>query len=197
MGEPLASRESAMPRHDVARLFLAVWPDDAARAQLAAYRDGWHWPAGARPVDDDKLHLTLHFIGVFERSRVAALSEALASVASVPTQLHGDRPEVWRGGIALLRLHADAHLFAMHRALADILSGEGVALDPRPFSPHVTLARRARHGTPPAAPAQLEWPVRGFALVESINAPSARYEILGRFEGAAGPARGERAVMPR
>lgn len=196
MGGPLASLESAMPQHDVARLFLAVWPGDAARAQLATYRDGWRWPQGARPVDDDKLHLTLHFIGIFERSRIGALAEALASVATVPTQLRAERPDVWRGGIAVLRLHADAHLFALHRALGEILSAEGVALDPRPFAPHVTLARRARHATPPPAPAQLEWPVRGFALVESIHAPSARYDILGCFEGRAGPARADAAVTP-
>ena len=196
-GEPLASLGSAMPEHDPARLFLAVWPDAAARAQLATYRDGWRWPLGARPVDDDKLHLTLHFIGAFERSRIAALAGALASVAALATQLRADRPEVWRGGIAVLRLHDDAQLFALHGALGDLLSAEGVALDPRPFAPHVTLARRARHGTPPAAPADVHWPVRGFALVESIHAPSARYEILACFEGDAGSARADGAVTPR
>jgi 2'-5' RNA ligase len=125
MGGPLASLESAMRQPDVARLFLAVWPDAAARAQLAAYRDGWRWPPGARPVTGDKLHLTLHFIGDFDRARIAALAGALAPVAMLPTVLRADRPEVWRGGIAVLRLRADAHLSALHAALGEILRAEG------------------------------------------------------------------------
>jgi 2'-5' RNA ligase len=177
-----------MPQHDVARLFLAVWPDAASGAQLAAYRDGWRWPPGARPVADEKLHLTLHFIGVFERLRVAALAGALETVEPAQTLLRADRPEVWRGGIAVLRLAADAQLSALQAALGDVLRAGGIAVDPRPFAPHVTLARRARGGAAPAEPPALAWPVRGFTLVESVRAPSARYDVIASFGGEGAPA---------
>lgn len=196
MGGPLASLGSAMRQLDVARLFLAVWPDAAARARLAAYRDGWRWPPGARPVTDDKLHLTLHFIGDFDRARIAALAGALAPAAMLPTVLRADRSEVWRGGIAVLRLRADAHLSALHAALGEILRAEGIDLDPRPFAPHVTLARRARGGAAPVEPAAFAWPVHGFTLVESVHAPSARYEVIASFGGDAGPALERGGVTP-
>jgi 2'-5' RNA ligase len=196
MGGPLASPGSATPQPDAAPLFLAVWPDAAARAQLAAYRDGWRWPPGARPVADAKLHLTLRFIGVFDRARIAALAGALARVATLPTVLRADRPEVWRGGIAVLRLSADAHLLALHGATGKVLHAEGVALDPRPFAPHVTLARRARGSAAPSEAAALAWPVRGFTLVESVRAPSARYDVIASFGGDAGPALERGGVTP-
>ena len=41
------------------RLFFALWPDDATRARLAQAARQW----SHRPVADDKLHMTLHFLG--------------------------------------------------------------------------------------------------------------------------------------
>ncbi|MES2153412.1 MAG: 2'-5' RNA ligase family protein [Pseudomonadota bacterium] len=57
-----------------ARLFLALWPGAAVRAQLGERRDDWRWPRAASPVADGRLHLTLHFLGEVERARVAPLA---------------------------------------------------------------------------------------------------------------------------
>ena len=51
------------PGGETARLFLALWPDDALRRGLLAWRDAWQWPARAALVAPDDLHLTLHFLG--------------------------------------------------------------------------------------------------------------------------------------
>ena len=173
-----------MSDRDPARLFLALWPEPPVRARLAAYRDAWRWPAGAKPVADATLHLTLHFIGALARGRMPGLAGSLAALTVADMALRPVGAELWRGGIAVLRIDADPALRELHARLGDVLAGAGIALDPRPFVPHVTLARKAARAEPPAEPAALEWHADGFALVESLPGGAARYEVLGRFEAA-------------
>jgi 2'-5' RNA ligase len=164
---------------DRVRLFTALWPDPAVRARLAAASDAWQWPPRARRVDAAKLHLTLHFIGAFPRERVELLAAALATLEPAPIALRALRCEVWRGGIAVLLFAAEPKVAALHAAIGGVVAGFGVALDPRPFSPHVTLARGARGAAPPLPPPELDWQASGFALVES--APGGDYRVLRAF----------------
>jgi 2'-5' RNA ligase len=177
------------------RLFVALWPDQALRTRMSSERDAWLWPSGAEPVADAKLHLTLHFVGTFPRARIAALEGALAALRIAPTTLRASGREVWRGGIAVLLFSADAALSTLHAAIGEVLAGFAVALDLRPFSPHVTLARRARGAAPPAARVDFEWDPSGFALVESLRGG---YRVLSTFGDAGGGAAGEgRANKPK
>jgi 2'-5' RNA ligase len=165
-----------------ARLFIAVWPDAAVRAQLAACRDRWRWPAGAKPVDAAKLHLTLHFIGAFARDRIGTLTSSLAALPIEPFDLRGGDGEVWKGGIAVLRIDGGRALAALHERVGELLAAFGVALDARPFAPHVTLARKAR-GVPPSAPrCELAWRAAALALVETA---AGSYRVLQTFPAPA------------
>jgi len=175
---------------DPLRLFLALWPDASTRALLAAYRDAWRWPGGAKPVATPALHLTLHFIGALARARLPALTASLAAAPVATMRLRPSGAEVWKGGIAVLRLEGDAALAALHDRLGAVLADAGIGLDPRPFSPHVTLARKAARAEPPAQRADFGWTADSFALVESLPGGSARYEVLRRY-GAAPHARSE------
>jgi RNA 2',3'-cyclic 3'-phosphodiesterase len=166
---------------DPARLFLALWPEASMRTNLAACRDAWRWPAGAKPVTDATLHLTLHFIGALARTRMPALAASLAAVPVGRIVLRPAGCELWRGGIAVLRFEGDAALPELHDRLGAVLADAGIALDPRPFAPHVTLARKAAKAEPPAERLAFEWRADGFALVESLPGGSARYEVLSRF----------------
>jgi 2'-5' RNA ligase len=168
-------------QEDSTRLFVALWPDLALRARVSNERDAWRWPLGAKPVADAKLHLTLHFVGAFPRARIAALAGTLAALPIAATTLRATGREVWRGGIAVLTFAADPPLSALHAAIGEVLAGFAVALDLRPFLPHVTLARRARGATLPAERVDLEWESSGFALVESL--PSG-YRVLSTFGDA-------------
>ena len=165
----------------MARLFVALWPDAAVRARLAAHRDAWRWPPGARLVDAANLHVTLHYIGGFARADIAALCDRLAPVRAPRFDVHAASTAVWRGGIAVLGLASDAALAALHAEIGGVLRGFGVALDERPYAPHVTLARRAaRAEAPPGLPA-LDWQADGFVLVESCPGPPADYRVLARW----------------
>jgi len=97
------------------------------------------------------------------------------------------RREVWRGGIAVLLFAADAALERLHEAIGAVVAGFGIPLDPRPFAPHVTLARGARGAAPPAQAPALEWRARGFALVESAGGD---YRVLRAFGGNGARGRG-------
>jgi 2'-5' RNA ligase len=149
------------------RLFLALWPDPALRAQLRAARDGWTWPRGAAPVHADKLHVTLHFLGSQPRARLPELLDGLA-VPFAPFTLQLGRAALWHNGIAVLEPHAEpAALLDLHARLSGALVGLGLVPEARAYRPHVTMARRANGAGMPAGDAAIAWAVRGYALVES------------------------------
>lgn len=159
-----------------ARLFIALWPDPAVRVALAAWSEHWQWNAAARRVHAERMHLTLHFLGDVPRALLPALQPALR-LPFAPFSLLLGRAAVWRGGIAVLepeRVPQRLHL--LHRALGEALRGLALPVETRPYRPHLTLARRASLALPPAQGPQLRWPVRGYALVESLSTMG--YEVL-------------------
>lgn len=162
------------------RLFLALWPSLAVRAALAAQRNAIAWPAAARPTPDEKLHLTLHFIGSVPAARLPELVRAFDVPAGETVDLRLDSIALWRGGVVALQpLAVPPPLRALHTALADALRASALPVETRPFRPHVTLARECAGHVPLPAPPALHWRVRGHALVEST--PDGRYRVLQRY----------------
>ena len=160
-----------------ARLFVALWPDPAVRARLAAQRDALGLPPNARPVADANLHLTLHFLGPVEGDRIASVWDALSRVGPRPMTLAASGWALWNAGTLVLRMQGDAALAALHEDLAVALRACGVPVDTRPFAPHVTLARAAPAVTLPR-PSPLDWRPTGFALVESGGRSGPGYRVL-------------------
>ncbi len=164
---------------DSARLFLALWPGAAARDALVAARDAWVWPAGAKPVADASLHVTLHFLGAVPRGRVPELDAELRGVPCAPFELRLARAALWPHGIAVLQpREPPPRLLELHAALGAALQRLALPVETRPYRPHVTLARHAVGAVPPAESSALHWRVRGHALVESRGG---EYLVLGRY----------------
>ena len=158
-----------------ARLFLALYPDGALRAALAGSRDSWAWTRSAALVADDKLHLTLHFIGDVPRDMIEEL-RALLCVPVAPFELAFGASTVWPHGIAVLEpLSAPPALLELHRLLGERLAYAGFTPEARTYKPHVTMARRAGASTPPAHSPSLHWQADGYALMESAGS---RYTVL-------------------
>lgn len=152
---------------DTARLFLALWPDDAVRDQLRAWRDAWTWPRGAAPVHTDKLHVTLHFLGNQPTARLPELLAGL-QVPFSPFNLQFGRPALQRSGIAWIEPHTEPQgLLDLHARLSDALLALGLTPEARAYRPHVTMARRANGAVVPAAGPAIDWTVGSYALVES------------------------------
>ena len=178
---PSGPAASARPR--TVRLFLALWPDAEVREGLAAWRDAWAWPPGARPVPTERLHLTLHFIGAVAHERMEAVAAAL-DVPSPGFELDFGRAERWHQGLAVLRpLAVPPALGALHAALAERLRACALPVETRPFRAHVTMARDAPGAAPPATGPGLRWHVHGHALVESRLGRDAGYAVLRHYAG--------------
>jgi 2'-5' RNA ligase len=167
-GEPDVAA-GAEERVHVLRLFLALWPGETTLRSLAAWRDAIPWPPKAAPVADDRLHLTLHFIGSVPQARLPELLPGLR-VPLAPFDLCLDRAELWPRGLAVLSSsQAPAALSALHAGLADALRRLGLPVEQRTFRPHVTLARRALQVTLPDTARSLHWRVDGYSLVQSAQ----------------------------
>jgi RNA 2',3'-cyclic 3'-phosphodiesterase len=157
------------------RLFIALLPDAGVRDELAAWRDAWTWPRAATPVKTGRLHVTLHFLGDVERSRVQELAGMLR-VPFTPFTLRLTLAALWPHGIAVLEpAEVPGSLLALHASLAGVVRDFGLAVDERPFRPHVTLARRASAVTPPGLANEVRWPVTNYALMSSTLGANGTY----------------------
>lgn len=149
------------------RLFLALWPDASARDAIAEWLSHWRWPPGAKVVPPERLHVTLHFLGLVPARR---LDEAAArlDVPMAPVTLRLGALQTWKDGLVVAVPDAvPPGLHALHGALADALDGADLPREVRPYRPHLTLARRAGGARPPPAPLDVSWTSERYALVLS------------------------------
>ncbi len=162
------------------RLFFALWPDDAVRAELARWSRELHALCGGRATRPENLHVTLAFLGGVEDARVAEIERAADSVALRPVSLVLDGPGYWKhnriawAGASVVPPELGALVVELRSALARA----EIRFDAKDFVSHVTLLRDARepHTLPAVAP--IEWRLDGFALVRSVSLPrGSRYEI--------------------
>lgn len=137
-----------------ARLFVAVDPSDAVRAQLVAQTralrsalrvegldDAFRW------VADGNLHITLRFLGDIEDADVPAVVQAFETVTAEAQAITlgepGTFPPRGRPRILHVRVTGGVEFLAalrerVDRALSPVCRW---ASETRPFSPHLTLAR--------------------------------------------------------
>ncbi len=170
------------------RLFLAVTPDARARESLAAgsarvRRTLADVDRALRWVESDSQHLTLHFLGEVEAPRVPAVEAILGQPIPCPSfDLSLGRaianPSAGPPRVVWLTVTGGAEtLSAVYRILAERLVAAGFPVAPRPFHPHLTLARvrhHERHTARPLrrllegiAPADVAWRVDEVVLFES------------------------------
>lgn len=161
-----------------ARLFIALWPEPGIRDALALWRDGWTWPRQATPVPSARLHLTLHFLGDVQDGQIPALAAALARPFQ-PFTLSLGECGLWPHGIAVLEpFSIPAPLTDLHASLGATLHELGLAVDARPYRPHVTMARRAAGALPAVSGPAIDWPVDRFALMASRPGPGGGYTTV-------------------
>lgn len=168
------------------RLFFALWPDAATRIHLIRILHGLV-PPEARAVRGENLHITLVFLGHQDLSAQLCAEQAAARLRATPFSItldclgHWPRPRIlWLGA-----LHYPAALPGLAADLRQALASCRMALDSRPYQPHLTFARNARKIEPlPVLPASIDWHVRDFVLAESISQPDTagtRYRVLARW----------------
>jgi 2'-5' RNA ligase len=164
----------------IARLFVAVWPDEEACSALRALHRKDR--PGVRFVPEENWHVTLRFLGQADPREVAA---ALDDVRLAPTQVRlGPVVELLSDHSLIVRAEGlEAWAAAVAKATREI----GDAPPRKRFVGHVTLARLSQRvrrrraalpgvvGTPFAA----SFVADELTLVRShLDPGGARYEVL-------------------
>ncbi|MGE5764145.1 MAG: RNA 2',3'-cyclic phosphodiesterase [Mycobacterium leprae] len=183
------------------RLFVAVRPPPEALAHLDAavvsHRDDWlalGW------VPAERWHLTLAFLGDVDPDRVDPLAQRLARTAA----RHPALTLSFAGAGTFPRRHAHARVvwtgvFGDRRELGLLAAGvvaaasrERIAVDDRPYRPHLTLARVRRPADVSPLVAELSsyagpvWTATDLQLVRSHLGPKPRHETLAHWPLGAG-----------
>lgn len=160
------------------RLFFAFWPDAATRAAIEAARASL-FPLSGRPVEPGNLHVTVAFLGNVDGARLERLRALAGPLA--PFTIAFDRLELWRKPKVLTATSGQPapRAAAIVDALWQRLDRLGFARDPRPFVPHITLARDVRSVRPGLRWSTVAWTVDRVQLVESRrDAAGVRYDPI-------------------
>jgi RNA 2',3'-cyclic 3'-phosphodiesterase len=162
------------------RLFFALWPDAAVRAELERrFGEFVTGLRGGRLQRPDQWHVTLEFVGETADERVADIEAAADEVRAEPFELRFDNVDHWRrsGVLLLAATQTPPELVTLVSGLRAALAARGHSPEQRPFRPHVTLARKVASGHPHAPAEPLVWPVGRYSLARSVTSPTgSRYE---------------------
>jgi 2'-5' RNA ligase len=133
------------------RLFVALDLDDDARRAIAALQQRVLNALGAersfKIVDPAHMHLTLAFLGEIAEPSVPAIVDTLSAnidLRPFAAAFQGLGAFPPRGAPRILWLGVEegaTQIGDVQRKVADRLTRLGVALERRPFHPHLTLAR--------------------------------------------------------
>ncbi len=168
-------------------LFFALFPDEAAAAQLArtAQQLCIRHRLDARAFAPERFHVSLLGFGAhagLPPDLVAGAADAAAAIAAAPFDVTFDRAVSFLGRPRPLVLCSEddiPELIAFQRALGHAIQKRGLGRAKPQYTPHVTMLYDERaiedHAIEP-----VRWTVRDFVLVHSLRGQS-RYNFLGRW----------------
>jgi len=175
------------------RLFVAVpLPEHVTQTLLqwiVPRQSAWLFRKWTHPQD---YHITLQFLGDVSDNKAEAVKAALGEVKAAPFNLSLNgaglfgmerSPRVLWAGIG----GGMTELNALHAAVLGQMEPLGFAPEARPYSPHITLARKYAGGSPfepeelRSAPTGEEWSVDRFVLMRTHMHESPMYETIAAF----------------
>ena len=134
------------------RLFVAIDLDDTARAAVATEQKRIATAMGearssVKWVKPEHMHLTLVFLGEVSDPHASAIVDTVSQPVAMPAfaitfqglgvfPSHGGPRALWVG-----ITEGGAELIELQRELARRVTDAGIALESRPFHPHLTLGR--------------------------------------------------------
>lgn len=177
-----------------ARLFFALWPNDAEAVETADVAKDWLAGLEVRRVPQERLHMTLLFLGSVEQRLTggliaAAQNEAVKSNELESFDLKFDKVGCWRRPQVAWLAPSSPPLALMRLAegLRSAILDTGLALESGVFRPHITLARKVNKAPESAPIAPLHWHINGFGLYQSVtHARGPEYTLVEHFPFAHG-----------
>lgn len=129
------------------RLFIALDMDEEIRQKIRTFVEGARgFAPDARWVRPESLHVTLKFIGEQPEGSLDALERALAQVSGSPFELsfrgYGFFPTPKSARVFWIGIQSGPQLSALASAIDNATATLDIPKEDRPFSPHLTLARR-------------------------------------------------------
>lgn len=168
-----------------ARLFFALWPDRAARAALARLAREVALHAHGRPPLDERLHLTLAFLGAVDPARLPAIEAAGATAAGAARPFDLALSRIGGTGYGIAWFTPDGvpdELARLHDRLVTELECAGFARERRMFRPHVTLARDCLRPAHRGRLPSIAWNADRLLLMASLPAPGgSHYREVGAW----------------
>lgn len=168
-----AGPELEKPSH---RLFFALLPDDAVRAQIAERADALRRDGviDARWVDPARYHVTVAFLGDHRKLRPAMIDAARLAASRMrvapfvwtldqAASFGGRRPPCVLQSAKVSRPLQTLWL-QLRSELAQVRLGGRIE---REFRAHLTVAYSHRDHLPPTPITPIDWPVRSIALMHS------------------------------
>jgi 2'-5' RNA ligase len=164
------------------RLFFALWPDQQTRWKCQQLLDGIR--AAGKPLAADNIHVTVLFLGHVNEVQQQAMVIAAGQIKPESMRICFDRLAYWKKP-AIVCLDAseqtDSNLLNLAEILKLAASQNGIAVEQRPYVPHVSLLRKAKF-LPPLQFEPISWQSQSFCLVESCSTPGGvEYRVLQRW----------------
>ena len=163
------------------KLFFALWPDAPIRQQCSQVIE--KISGDCAPVALQNLHATLLFLGRINQEQETAITATAGDLPIPRLSLCFDQLSFWKkpGILCLTCRDFSQDVVTLSEQLAVIAKHNAVAVEERPFQPHITLARKAKQ----AETSEFEpiiWQTQAFCLVESCSlATGVEYRVLKRW----------------
>ncbi len=166
------------------RLFFALWPSAKVRQAIAETAGPLLHEMDARIIAPENFHITLHFIGSVTDAEKDCLHQAARKLAFQPFDFSldcfgfFDKAKIFWMGMQV----APTELSRLYENLGEALSACDYQPDPRPYSPHVSLLRKAGKVPVEYQPFSISWHVDEFVLVESVSSPEGvNYKVIEKY----------------
>ena len=135
------------------RIFIALDIDEAIHERIERFLAGVQgFAPDVRWVKPESLHVTLKFIGEKSPAAVEEVKRSLSGVCGTRVEIrfrgYGFFPTAKSARVFWVGIEAGPELGQLATTVDQAMASLGVPEEERPFSPHLTLGRGGRSGTP-------------------------------------------------
>jgi len=160
------------------RLFIAALLPDEIKAALGSYADSLGKSAeGMKWEKEEKLHVTLKFLGEVDEEKAGAVSLVTSAAAQkyapfeMTTGNLGGFPNLQNPRVLFVGLSENTGLSRLQREIDEGLEPLGFEREKRKFIPHVTIGRvngRLKTTGPLPLPERIHFAINEISVVKSV-----------------------------